>query len=303
MDEAILEKARRAMLAGDRSEVTDLLDPYEYVDHTEVQWLLASAAEDESQRNQYLQAVIDAGEEPYAAMAQGILQREAEIRTEMMRAPRWQQFLVAHRKSIIAVVGVGAIAVAVWMISSVFNNSNQQQLNATATAQALSFNATQTATHLPPTAMATLTFRYGAAGVGVQYPPFGSMRVLTLEYPAQRTVLQALNGTPQEPPVNSSFAAILYEFTCGSVQNAFCTRPPEASIALQLSNGQRVPQAQLTVHDPYVPTPGILPTGSVTRAWFVFPVPNGQLPSALIILADTDPGTSEMEEFTISLMN
>ena len=163
--------------------------------------------------------------------------------------------------------------------------------------------ATETATRQPPTSTVTATFILNPLSTPVSYPPFGSLRILTLEYPALRTIVDERNGLVQSPPVNSTFAAIVYEFTCGNGEAAYCTQPPEATVSLLLGNGQRVQETTLRVDDPSIPAPGVLPTGSIIRGWLVFPVPNGQVPTALILAVNTDSTTQTLEEITVAFPN
>lgn len=292
----ILEKARRALLEGNRAEVECLLGDYAVLSHVEVHWLLAAAVEDQAVRETHLLKVIDLGISPYAQRAKNILDREHKLKDEMNRAPAWQRLFIQYRSLIIGFIGLGVVLIGIWIVTNRNNATISEQNTIQMTTQAINYFAAETATHQPPTPTATATFFPPELTTPVSYPPFGSLRILTIEYPAIRTVIDSRNSLPELPPINSQYIAVLYEFTCGYSEMAFCTEPPEASVSLILGNGQRVPQTTLVIEDPAIPTPGILPTGSITRRWLVFPVPNGQSPAGLLISANTDSTTPTLEE-------
>ena len=113
----ILEKARRALLEGNRSEVERLLDNYEESSHAETRWLLAAAVDDQTARKHHLEAVVNLRTTPYAERAEGILKREQTLEQEITRSPAWQRLFVQNRKIILSAVAISVFLIGIWIVS------------------------------------------------------------------------------------------------------------------------------------------------------------------------------------------
>jgi len=97
-----IELANRALLDGNRSEVIALLR--DHATSGAALWLLAAAIDDDDERLLLLRRVAASGEQPYTALAEDILRREAGFAEALQRGPGWQRWLSDHRAVIIRVL-------------------------------------------------------------------------------------------------------------------------------------------------------------------------------------------------------
>jgi len=311
----LTERANRALFEGDRTKVLELLSPR--IDgKTNVRpsiqdfWLYASALEDEEMkpssattkgkaknvpdrddlRTKLLEVVRKSGQKPYADLGSASLEREAADNAELNRLPRWQQFMIQRRGLLLRLIAVFGTLSMCALIFSLLNPPPDPALVAS--------GATATAVARTPTVTPTVTLLPQDLTTPVAYPPFGTLEILSVEYPTVRPVVRG--DEVQTPPVNSDFMAIQYEFYCGRGISAFCSAPPEAQVSLELDSGQIVDDPGLTIRDPALPPPGSVPSGNGVRGWIAYPVPRGQFPVALIIQPRTAPG-EEVETYRLEI--
>lgn len=115
---ATIEQARRALLAGDRAQVEELLDAYSSSSHAETRWLLAAAAEDLDVRSEHLHAVISSRVPPYADQARAILTREHAIEAEIERIPGAYGWIVRRQRLILLFVALVVIAIGILVVAT-----------------------------------------------------------------------------------------------------------------------------------------------------------------------------------------
>lgn len=274
------DKANRALFEGNRGEIAKTLEGLPPSGRK--LWLLAAAADDENERAKLLQKVVMAGEQPYADMARGILEREEQFAKEMKRVPKWQAWIQRHHRTIIFLsTVVCAVALGLLILGPRLFPPPAPQV-----AEGPGAEGTPGAQPTPtPRPTATVTPFPPELRSQVEYLPIGSLQVLNVEFPTERAV--SGGSGPAEPPRGAVFIAIQYEFTCGSAR-AFCENPPEAALKLQLADTRIAP-----IPDSGYTLSGSPPIGSVASgisgtAWVVFPVPENQSPTQLILELDMD---------------
>jgi hypothetical protein len=213
------------------------------------------------------------------------LDRERRFDDEMAKAPGWQSWLARNGRTLVRVLLAIMLGFMVLLIGWQFifpsapaapqktGGPVQGGSSAQATAGPLS-TSTPTVTPLP----------FGSSP-GINYAPIGALRILNVEFPTARPVVSGTVLTT--PPPGAVFAAVQYEFTCGTGQ-AFCENPPQARLGLQLADLGigTLPYTGLTLGGS-IPT-GRIASGSSISAWLVFAVPANQAPRRLVIGLDTN---------------
>jgi hypothetical protein len=276
MDE--FTKANRALFDGNRGEIPTLVK--DLPESGRKLWLLASAEDNEQERKKLLEQVMTRGEQPYADMARGILEREQMFAKQMKRVPRWQEWLQRNSRTIslisTAVFVILVVLALLW--PRMFPPPPQAAGGPGSTRAAGESTATP-----PPTP--TVTPYPGELRTSASYAPVGSLTILNVEFPTKRPVTSGTGII--EPPAGAVFLAIQYEFTCGTA-HAFCNNPPEAGLGLELADTRLglIPNTGLALSGS-APLPPMA-SGISAATWVVFPVPQNQTPLQLVVLMDTD---------------
>lgn len=298
-----IEQAMWALYRGDRTRVEKLLGPKPRT--PQALWLLASSVEDEDMRQDLLKKVVQTQAMPYALLAADILEREHTFEEEMARAPGWQLWLLKHRPTLmrigITIVVLSMLALVVlWIFTPPAEDAESIRQREVAVATQAALQATADTLALTPTVTPTATLLPSAAQNSVTYQPLGALRVVSYGYPS--TLPVGANRQIEEPSSQFDFAAIQFEFTCGTGfdNNAFCNNPPEVrNIALAFTDGSREDYKGHTVVG--TTFSNAVPVGQTMRAWIAFRVPVGSQPTALILTVPVDAEGREVQEVSVPL--
>ncbi len=106
--DGLVEELSRDLFEGNRSKVEARLKGQ--ASGGQEFWLLAASTEDYDTRQELLQRVASFRTQPYARLAEDILEREARYAAEMAQLPGWQQWLLSRRRLLVG------LALAIVMI-------------------------------------------------------------------------------------------------------------------------------------------------------------------------------------------
>ena len=283
-----IARANQALFDGNRGEIAEIL--VDSPRDARVLWLLASAADGEEERMALLARVHATQEQPYADMAREILERERYFAQEIARVPQWQAFLRRRGHALIRLaIAVPFVVLMVWIGSLFIFPATPEPVLPTSEPQNVPSSAIDTAadpTITPmPTLLPTPDFTPLPFSQSANYMPLGALRLLNVVFPAQ-WVADANNRIPELPP-GSVYLALRYEFTCGTAQ-AFCEQPPQAQLALELTDPalETIPDSGIELWGE--PSDSRIASGAAVEKWVVFAVPQNQSPRRLLIGIDSD---------------
>jgi hypothetical protein len=294
MDE-VLKKANQSLLEGDRDEVLRLLNNRH--DSTMANWLLAHAVKEDEQRLSLLRQVSISSDSVYGSLAKAILDRERQYESELAkpadykfwtRQP-WQSRLKFLKKNKNCSI-YGAIALIICIIgavaASIIGNQQGTNANIALTKTAAVPMAAQDTPRLTP----SVTALPSSSRSSVSYAA-GRISLVRIEFPTNRPVTFSNISSERAvatPAIGAQFAAFQLEFMC---LQAICDGPPQAELALQLSD-------QSIVRYSSGSRPLLLESAGVDRAsknqsvlvWFVFEVPINLRPATLkVVTGESNP--------------
>lgn len=267
-----IDVANQAMLEGNRDEVLRLLEGDSETD--DALWLRAHAAISEEERYNLLQQLSNERVGPLSALAAEIVGREDEFANQLheppdykfWKQPTWEGKLRKLRPFSMWLTG-GLFLLFLSLIGISLNTKYQSQQDATVA----SIKSTQTAA-----AVFNQTVAVYAAG---------QLRILQIEHPTNRPVTfgEIENETPviASPAAGASFTAIHFKFSCSL---ALCINPPEAEIRLLMMDGKEIGYSDST--RPFLigqPPSQRIAQSQSTDFWYVFEVPNGSTPDAVLV--------------------
>ncbi len=263
------------MLEGNRDEVLRVLE--NSLTGDDAAWLRAQAALMDQERYDLLNHLMNGEDSKFAALAAQIVRREDDFTRQLNEPPDykfWKQpsWEGKWRKMqpFRLWLATGLLLFFLSLIGVSLNTKNQIQQESLVA----SIKFTQTAA-----AAFNQTIAIYAAG---------KLEILETEQPTTRLVTfgEMNNATPMAatPAVGASFTAIHFRFFCSL---ALCATPPEAEIRLLMSDGTEIGY-QDSASPYFIGEPPIqrIAQGRSTDFWYVFEVPNGIMPDAVLVLTE-----------------
>lgn len=291
--DARLIKANIALFKGERAETLRFLQ--EYVDEFGfsldsdpdaplVMWLDAQAQTERDERIRRLRILVNSvpATSHYSQLAQNYLYEEERLshpqqpETRLMDRPLWRVALVVM---VIGLVVVGGAA----LLGG--RNSDPSTANGTATA-----SPAPTTLSLPDLSQALVADSFTA-----NYPR-GVLQVTAFEEDSKR-VIDSRENTLATPVPGARFYALSLVFEC---RGGICNEPPEATLSLQLDNGDLIPVRQ-NASISGQPTLQPIALGRTTSGWIVFEVPLISSVKALVVSAPDPTSEQAFEPVTIAL--
>lgn len=285
-----LIKANIALLEGLPSEVQRYLHEYrsEAVPNPDPDlalalWLDAHSRSTPEAIIEGLQALVSRvpPDDPYARMAQQVLQDEAAYRSPAPVALRRQPLLLAGLFTLVGVVvTLGLIAL--------FNRAQPQTtISDNDTTQTALAPTSVVPANLPDTSQTLVPDQYSA-----RYPQ-GILNVLALENASQRVIRNA-DGSLATPIAGARFYALRLNFEC---RGGICDQPPEARITVALDDGTQLePRAGLSISGEQ-PLQAVA-LGRTTIGWVVFEIPLVSTVKSLVVAPRV---AGDFEPITIAL--
>lgn len=270
-----LVRANIALFTGDYAEVRRLLQDYRAEGGGAAEfasmalWLDAQAQSDQEERLRRLESLVVSVpvEDPYAALAQTVLDLEREeLPPAAPLIRRWQV--------IVAVVILFGVLIALY-VGSLRTSDVEIAVDPTAAPPAAT-----------PTLLPDLSRPLTADLYTVRYAG-GILQVTAVEDDSQR-ILDS-GGQVIEPVPGARFVAVELAFEC---RLAICQQPPEAEIALGLNDQTRIaPRTDVRVQNELELSAVAL--GVTTRGWLVFEAPAIVPIDGLFVLAPNSSGSSQ----------
>ncbi len=285
-----LIKANIALLEGLPSEAGRYLHEYRSEaapnpdpDLALVLWLDAHSRSTPEAIIQGLQALVSRvpPDDPYAWMAQQVLQDEAAYRSPAPPAIRRQPLLLAGLFTLVGVVvTLGLIAL--------FNRAQPQTtISDNDTTQTALAPTSVVPANLPDTSQTLVPDQYSA-----RYPQ-GILNVLALENASQRVIRNA-DGSLAIPIAGARFYVLRLNFEC---RDGICDQPPEARITVALDDGTQLePRAGLSISGEQ-PLQAVA-LGRTTIGWVVFEIPLVSTVKSLVVAPRV---AGDFEPITIAL--
>lgn len=278
-----LEKANQALLDGDRDGVLRLLRNES--ETPEVIWLRANSILSNEERLRLLEAVAR-GDSRYAPLAEETLNREAKFQSELDEPPDYKFWAQPNYKKRMEKMReyrlwiFGGILLIVTGIFGVIININYESAYEK---QVANVRATQTAQ---------------AFFAGKQFAQYaeGSLSIVNVmnDVDAQERPVTAGDTAddqfkPLTPAEGAHFIAVQVSFQCTM---PVCNEPPQASLALLLSDDKVTQPSDYSSHLFFIDEPPSesdrIASGRSVKLWFVFEAPRTTSPKALLVFAPNE---------------
>lgn len=275
-----IEKANQALLDGDRDGVLKILQ--NEPETAEVIWLRANSVLSDHERLQLLRRLISE-EGRYTQLAREFLDREMKYQAELDEPPDYKFWLQPDHKKRVQKMReyrmwiIGAFLLLTLGVFGVITNINYESENEEFAA---GVRATQTAQ---------------AFLAGQQFANYGAGRLSIIDYidPVDALERPVSFGDvlddqyrPVTPAEGARFVAVLINFECSI---PICNEPPEADLALLLSDNQPTTQFNYSSRPFFIDEPPSefdrIASGKSIKLWFVFEVPRIASPKALLVIA------------------
>lgn len=270
------------MLEGNRDEVLRLLE--NSAKGHESTWLRAQAALKDEERYELLQNLISGEDPKFAALAAQTVRREDDFTRQLdeppdykfWKQPTWEGKLNKMRPFAMWLAG-GLLLLIFATLGISVNTKYQVQQESTIA----SIKATQTAVAFYNQTVAVY--------------PAGRLQIIEIEYPTSRQITFGEKENDvyivATPAQGATFAAIHFRFEC---QLALCTNPPESELQVLLVDGHQVGY-QSAARPFLVEQPNMtrIAQGQSTDFWFVFEIPKGATPDAILVYS----GESDIPQF------
>ncbi len=292
--DARLIKANIALFKGERAETLRFLQEYveEFGFSVEsdpdaplVMWLDAQAQTEREERIRRLRILV--GSVPagnlYRQLAQNYLADEDQLGGhENLRGFSFGDLSAGKIALIVVFVGVLVLGGGLLISSSL---SAQ-----TATTTAATVAPTATALNLPDLSQPLVADSFTA------HYPRGVLQVLAVEEDSKR-VMDTKEQTLATAVPGARFYALSLSFEC---RGGICDQPPEATLSLQVDNGDLIPireDASIAGQ----PTLQPIALGRTTTGWIVFEVPLVSAVKALVVAPPDPTSPQAFDAITINL--
>lgn len=278
-----LEKANQALLDGDRDGVLRLLRNES--ETPEVIWLRANSVLSDEERLRLFKKLTN-GDSRYAPLAQEVLNREANFQAELDEPPdykfwlqpSYQKRMEKMREYRMWVFG-GVLLLVVGIFGVIININYESdydkqvaEVRATQTAQAF-FAGKQFAQY----AEGTLSIISVINDVNMQDRPVTAGDTADDQF------------KPLTPAEGAHFVAVQINFQCVM---PVCNEPPQASLALLLSDDKVTQPSDYSSHLFFIDEPPSeadrIASGRSVKLWFVFEAPRTTSPKALLVFAPNE---------------
>ncbi len=289
--DARLIKANIALFKGERAETLRFLQ--EYVDEFGfsldsdpdaplVMWLDAQAQTERDERIRRLRILVNSvpATSHYSQLAQNYLYEEDRLSAASDHVSSGMS-----RRRIAVIVAAASLVLLVGVMLLTANNTNQPTALETPTA-----SPAPTALSLPDLSQALVADSFTA-----NYPR-GVLQVTAFEEDSKR-VIDSRENTLATPVPGARFYALSLVFEC---RGGICNEPPEATLSLQLDNGDLIPvRGNASISGQ--PTLQPIALGRTTSGWIVFEVPLISSVKALVVSSPDPTSEQTFEPVTIAL--
>lgn len=278
-----LEKANQALLDGDRDGVLRLLRNES--ETPEVIWLRANSVLSDEERLRLLETLAK-GDSRYASLAEETLSREVKFQSELDEPPDykfWLQPNYQKRKEKIREYRMWIIGGILLVVAGIFGIVININYESDYEKQVVSAQSTQTAQAF----VAGKQFAQYADGTLSIVNVINDVNLQDRSVTAGDIVDdQFMAVTPAE---GAHFVAVQINFQCAM---PVCNEPPQASLALLLSDDKITQLSDYSSHLFFIDEPPSdsdrIASGKSINLWFVFEVPRTSSPKALLVFAPNE---------------